>query len=274
MLKLIDLLRLSGVGLANFKIHCATDNKRSTWRPLQAYLAGEFEHGQSCQSQKNFECEHIVSLINLADGEHWLFAGVYRVLGVRRGNPYDRNGFYYETKALGGLDHLAGRAIIKFAKTFRASYLTGAKYANQLIVAAIREQRMTIGGFPGFNRVLLPFSMLQALIREANPSWRAALGNISGVYLVVDNSTGKQYVDSAYGGVGIWQRWVAYAKTGHGGNKELRELLRSRGERHARNFQFALLEMCDINASTDYICKRESHWKEVLRSREFGLNWN
>jgi len=65
-----------------------------------------------------------------------------------------------------------------------------------------------------------------------------------------------------------------YATFGHGGNKELRQLLRAKGDEYANNFQFSLLEVCDINANPDYIISRESHWKDVLLTREFGLNRN
>ena len=164
--------------------------------------------------------------------------------------------------------------IVEFNKTFRASYLRGRKYENQLLVAAIREQRMTIGDFPGFNAVLLSHGMLRTVIREANPSWRTALGNVAGVYVITDTTNGKQYVGSAYGGVGIWQRWTSYAKNGHGGNKEFRKLLKANGADHMRFLQFSLLEVCDLNCSDDHVIKRESHWKTVLGTREFGLNKN
>jgi len=222
MLKLTDLLRLSGIALGDFKIHCATGVTSS---PLEAFFDGTFQQWQGSQNQKNFECEQILSLIHLG-GTRWLFAGVFAVLGVKAGNDHNPNGYEYSTKELDGLDHLTGRAIVEFNKTFRASYLRSGKYEDQLLVVAIRDRRMTIGDFPGFNSVLLSHTMLRTVIREANPSWRTALSNVSGVYVITDTSSGKQYVGSAYGGIGIWQRWSEYAKNGHGGNKELRELLR------------------------------------------------
>jgi hypothetical protein len=174
---------------------------------------------------------------------------------------------------MGGLEHLGGRVIIEFNKTFRNSYLLS-HHEDKLFVAAIRDQRMTIGDFPGFNAVLLSHAKLKTLMRESHPSWRTALSNIAGVYVITDTTSGKQYVGSAYGGTGIWQRWAAYSKNGHGGNKELRRILNANGADHARFLQFSLLEICDLNASDDYIIGRESHWKTVLRTREFGLNSN
>ena len=92
--------------------------------------------------------------------------------------------------------------------------------------------------------------------------------------MIADRHTGKPYVGSAYGGIGIWQRWENYVKTGHGGNKELRALLKRRGMNHTSQFQFSLVEVCDITASPAYVVARETHWKNVLLSREFGLNSN
>jgi hypothetical protein len=45
---------------------------------------------------------------------------------------------------------------------------------------------MTIGDFPGFNSVVLSHSMLRTLARECPSSWRTALSNVSGVYLITD----------------------------------------------------------------------------------------
>ncbi|RJR21415.1 MAG: GIY-YIG nuclease family protein [Desulfobacteraceae bacterium] len=269
-IKLIDLIQLAGVTLDDFKIHCATGANPT---PLEAFFDGKFQQWQEPQNQKNFECRHILSLIHLG-GTRWLFAGVYEVLGVAPGKWKPTNCYMYSTREILGLDHLTGRALIEFDKVFRASYLRGKRYADQLRVVSIREQRMTIGDFPGFNSIILSHRMLQTLVRELNPSWRSALSNVSGVYLITDTLTGKHYVGSAYGGEGIWQRWTAYATTGHGGNKELRELLEVGGPDHVHFFQYTLLEVCDINSSNDQIIARETHWKIVLRSREFGLNSN
>ena len=76
MLKLHDLITQSGLDLVDFKIHCATG---SEWAPLDAYFEGRFKEWQEHQTQKNFECEHGVSLIHLRSSE-WLFAGVWSVL--------------------------------------------------------------------------------------------------------------------------------------------------------------------------------------------------
>ena len=270
MLKLTDLIQIAGVDLGEFKIHCATGRSSS---PLDAFFDGRWKAWQEEQNQKNFECDRIVSLIHLNESR-WLFAGVFEVLGVRKGRRHTPDGYLYDTREVGGLEHLTGRAIIHFDKTFRASYLRGPKHADQMLVIGLLEQRMTVGEFPGFNAVLLSHTKLNTVVRESVDSWRAALSNVAGVYVITNNSSGKHYVGSAYGGDGIWSRWCAYAKNGHGGNAELRSLLNEEGSTHADNFQYSILEVCDLNASNEFIIGRESHWKAVLRTREYGLNSN
>jgi hypothetical protein len=152
--------------------------------------------------------------------------------------------------------------------------LVGKNYETALDVVEIKPEKMSIADFPGFNSVLLSYEMLKSIVRQDHPSWRTALSNIAGVYVISDIANGLQYVGSAYGGIGLWQRWSDYAVTGDGGNKEFRSLLRAKGTDYASNFQFSILGVCDINASPDYILAREFHWKNVLLSREFGYNQN
>ncbi len=270
MIKLIDLISMAGIKLFDYKIHCATGKDHP---PLDAYFAGTFKKWQEQQTQKNFQCKHVLSLIHL-ENNCWLFAGVYAVKGVK---PYLRKGrrhFMYSTVEVKGLEHLTGKAIIQFDKKFRASYLKGPSHEDRLFLSELRNQIMTIGDFPGYNSVLLSYRNLGTIIRESNPSWRSALCNVSGVYLITDTKTGRSYVGSAYGGDGIWQRWMAYAKTGHGGNKELRLLLSKKSKIYVDNFQYSILEVCDLNSSNDYIINRECYWKNVLLTREYGLNSN
>jgi len=271
MIKLTDLIRSSGIELKKFKIHCATGGE--TNGPLEAFFAGKWKQWQEGQNQENFKCDQIISLIHLGKSR-WLFGGVFQVFDVKRDTTTPPNRFRYSTEELVGLDHLPGRAIVEFNKTFRNSYLRGEKYGHELFVVAIREQRMTVGDFPGFNKVLLSHANMTTVIRESNPTWRGALGSVAGVYVITDNSSGAKYVGCACGGDGIWQRWLAYATNGHGGNEELKALLRDKGSEHVRNFQYAILEVCDLGTSREDVLERESHWKDVLRTREFGLNRN
>ena len=59
-----------------------------------------------------------------------------------------------------------------------------------------------------------------------------------------------------------------------GGNVELKRLLAQHGADYAENFRYSILEVCNMNLGNDYIIGRESHWKNILMTREFGLNEN
>lgn len=270
MIKLMDLVRLSGLTMVKFKIHCATGVNPS---PLEAFYDGKFKEWQECQHNRNFKCDQVLSLIHLG-GSDWLFAGVYKVHSVQPKSNGKKSWFEYSTSEVLGLDHLTGRAIVVFNKQFRASYLKGERYSESLIVKEIKPERQSIGDFPGYNKFCLPFRNLKTIVRQELQSWKTSLSNVAGVYLIADAKTGKQYVGSAHGDVGIWQRWCAYADTGHGGNKELRQLLIEKGNDYTVNFLFTVLEVIDLSASKENITAREDHWKCALLTRQYGYNSN
>lgn len=266
MIRLIDILKTQGISLGRYKIHLATTGKTS---PLEAYLGGTFKEWQEEQNNKNFECETVIGLIHRGD-DRWLFGGVYRILGVEPGAKVP---FLYKTELLPGQDDLVGRVVVKFKREFRASYIWGEKYGQQLEVAEILDSPLSIEEFKGYNKVRLKHAELRMIVQKREPSWSSALSNVGGVYLIMDASTGKAYVGSASGIGGIWQRWCSYAEAGHGGNAELIALLHEKGSGYAENFQYSVLEIADLLDTKDQVLKREGHWKHVLMSRKFGYNY-
>ena len=98
-------------------------------------------------------------------------------------------------------------------------------------------------------------------------------------------ATGQLYVGSASGDskkdagadLGIWQRWRAYANPEDptGGNKKFKDIMAKHGAGYIiENFTYSILEVCDTKMTTAEVCERESHWKDVLGSRRFGMNRN
>lgn len=268
MIKLIDLLKIAGVYLNSYKIHCATGKDDS---PLEAFFENRFKVWQEHQSQQNFRCDEIISLIHLHN-DRWLFAGIYHVLGVKHRKQGEKSWFEYGTKEMTGLDHLSGRVVVQFRKRFIASYLIGTKYIDKLLVSEIREKRMRVSDFPGYNAVRLSYRLLRTVVRKNIPQWKAPLSDVGGVYLVTDNHTGKHFVGSVQGGDTIWHRWVSFAVSGHADIKPLRRLISREVGDYQFNFQFSILEICDLNATRDYVDSRAQHWKAVLRSIAFGYN--
>lgn len=106
---------------------------------------------------------------------------------------------------------------------------------------------------------------------EAHRDWKAALSAVGGVYLLLAEKTGRQYVGSAYGTMGIWGRWHHYAKSGHGGNVKLRKLMKKDAE-YPSGFRFSVLQILPRTMGKNKVLEREMLYKEKLGTRATGLN--
>ncbi len=271
-MRLFDLIKIMNpeVTPEKSKIHLAGWTGEDD--PLAEYYAGTFNEWQGWQSKKNFNRKYLVSLISLRAADRWLFAGVYHPRGVtkKQGGKY----FKYTLDEDESCAEMGGRIVASFSRSFRQSYLIGENWADQFTVSEFRPERLTIGDFPGFKSVSLSKSELDLIVRQSLDSWRTALSNVAGVYLISDTKTGGLYVGSASGEGGIWQRWSEYSATGHGGNVELRKLLGKEMVERSKDLHFAILEIADVHASKEEILGRESHWKDILLTRTHGLNAN
>ena len=143
------------------------------------------------------------------------------------------------------------------------------------MVDELRPEPLRIKEFLGYSSALLTKQELDTVVAQGITSWKAGLSAVAGVYVIADRHTGKLYVGSATAGEGIWSRWCAYSHTGHGGNRELIQLLDEEGAEYAQHFQFGVLEIADTHASTEDVLRRESYWKDLLQSRRpHGYNAN
>ena len=96
---------------------------------------------------------------------------------------------------------------------------------------------------------------------------------VAGVYLILATS-GDQYIGSAYGASGIWGRWRNYAKTGHGGNAQLKKLIRSDPRAYPEQFRFSVLQILPKTMAFNEVVRRETQYKHKLGTRAKGLNSN
>ena len=69
----------------------------------------------------------------------------------------------------------------------------------------------------------------------------------------------------------LWGRWKEYIANGNGGNIELKNLDFSYIQ---KNFRYSILEIYKSTTDDDAILERESWWKELLMTRQFGYNKN
>ena len=156
------------------------------------------------------------------------------------------------------LGDLIGKLLIDWGPAARA-WVQRADRQNKAITElrpAFKEPE-----FPGFLKFTAPLSMLDRLPQ----TWVAALRASRGVYILTCSRTKEQYVGSATGHDGFWQRWQDYAHTGHGGNIALKS-------REPSDYQVAILQMAGTDATNDDIISMEERWKEKLQSKEMGLN--
>lgn len=268
-MKIKELIELDSEMVSETKIHFAIGAKEK-FQPLYAFYRNDFKSWQENQHNKNFERAYILSLIYYAKDE-WLFAGIYKKIAVQK----QEDGRYrYETELLPNGSEMIGKLLVKFTKKFRQSYPYLENYVDELELLAILRERYTVQPFPGYEKVKIEFELLKTIVAQGEQSWQTALSNVKGVYLISDLSNGKHYVGSAYGQNAFWDRWKEYSETGHGGNKELKALIEKHGIEYALSFQFAILETRSMNSEDDEIIRRESFWKEILLSKQFGYNKN
>ena len=281
MINLTQLLEINEHEFKDYKVHFAIgrDHRKE---PYNTFLIDGFKNWQEHQTNKNFGRKYILSLVYY-EKDIWMFAGIYEVLPVKPvpvQNDIGWTGWKYETKLADKATDYIGRAFFRFKKEFRASYPVleldpkNGEPIAKMPLSHILDKRVALADFIGFDKVNIDYKTLKYIISDNIPSWKSALSNVMGIYLIVDMLTGKQYIGSAYGDECIWQRWSNYAKDGHGGNIELKELLKENGEEYKFNFKYSILEVCNMNLGSEYIIGRETHWKEVLLTRKFGLNKN
>ena len=280
MIKLTEMLNIKTEDKSKYKIHFATGLKNKK-EPFEQFLIDKFDEWQAQQTKQNFKRDYVISLIYY-EKDIWLFGGVYK---VNNQNPIaislgKTTKWKYDLSLTDNQKDLIGRVFVYFKKEFRISYpnletkpLNGEK-PEDICIYSILDQKISINDFDGFDNVNIPYFTLKYIIDNNINSWKSALSKAKGIYLIVDTLTGKQYVGSAYGEECIWQRWAEYAKNGHGGNVELKKIIKSNNADYIHNFKYSILEVCNLNLGNDYIIERETYWKEVLLTKEFGLNSN
>ena len=205
-------------------------------------------------------------------GDQWLLTTIKkitRLLDVTDGVGYDAD----EVKEY---EQYFGRLVVEYHNPCRTM---GRKYENvmdELEVVQILNEQYTGNEFPGYENVRLSYPLLKNIVDRQLPGWVDALRNQKAVYLITDTKTGEMYVGSATSQTGmLLQRWSSYAADGHGGNVELRELVKQQGFDYVKeNFQYSILENYNARMDDGYILKRESWWKETLCTRTHGYNKN
>ena len=202
----------------------------------------------------------------------WLLTTIKRV--TKDLDVYDA--INYEGEELEQYKSYFGRVVIKYRKTSQQQGRYYGEICDDLEVQQILPTVFEGNDFPGYDKVRLSYPQLEAVLNHGKRDWIAALENQKAVYLITDKENGKMYVGSATSDYGmLLQRWRSYISNGHGGNKELIELVEKKGINYIKNnFYYSILENYNARVDDQVILERESWWKETLQTRIFGYNSN
>lgn len=234
-------------------------------------------HSDFGNQGKNFKVgDHVLGFIQLKEKSKWLLvtAGIVEEVpsqpGPCRFSQIDR------------LLPLCGRLVAEFEKgnTFSRYVFNLQEFfakRPEACIYEILESEFNLFKFTGYADIKSwRLSFLESVLESQRfAAVRSRLEEVSGIYYILDEKTGKGYVGSAYGAAGLAQRWSCYVETLTGGNKKLKELYEKEGPEYFReNFKFSLLEWFYDKVPAEKIIERENSWKEALGTRINGYNAN
>jgi hypothetical protein len=232
----------------------------------------DFEAYQSTQKWKNRlqEGSSLAAFVVGSERET-LFVGMYDVLKLWRENGpcYDpvlgdmgnQDRSCHELKHSDRMQEYEEKLVIdwgpgKLAWRQRANEKNGNKH-----VLEIRAQAKQ-APFPGYIKFRCQLGELVSIY----PSWQQRFEEGKGVYLLTFDD-GMQYVGSAKGEDGFWQRWQNYLANGHGGNQVL-----IRDHRDARSAMISILEVSGSADTDQDIIGQEMTWQQKLGTRAKRLD--
>ncbi|MBE5744419.1 MAG: GIY-YIG nuclease family protein [Clostridiales bacterium] len=276
-LKLNDILQLTKEELSRTKIRLNTYNGDKN--PID-----EFKKNPQLLLDWNYwnnkpykEGQISIGLVNMGNHKWLLFTvGVIKkVLSTPIKSNDGINGIQVEYETLEKYNDLYGRVVVHYHNKTQQLF-RNADLLNDLEIKEILPSVFTGFDFPGYDNVCLSFEELESIVNGNYGSYHNALRNQKAVYLQTDKATGKLYVGSATSKNDmLLARWGTYIRNGHGGNKDLIDLINEKGFDYVKkNFQYSILENFNSRVDDNYVLARESFWKEVLQSRKFGYNKN
>lgn len=280
-MKLQELLAYKGINLERTRLirHNLSNGEIAAY-----YNQGQIETYQMIQRPFRFKnCDYVISFLG-TEGTNGVFLGCYKVNGFSKYDisklpvnfsiELDASTDYviFHLEATDILAELKNRLVIDWGKGTINWCQNGTTDKEILeIRPAVSEVE-----FISYDKVLLSFDTLRKIVynKAAYKEWEDKLSAVAGVYLITDTKTGKHYVGSASGlEGGIWGRWSEYARTKHGGNKRLVELITADPD-YCYNFQYSILEVFPLKRDKQEVLEYEQLYKKKLWSIQFGLNDN
>lgn len=269
MIKLNDILGFDNLHNVKIRFNLMF---RQNWNPIEHFKNGDIStmlegHYWNYNKNKSYkEGQITIGFVKIKPDENfWLLFHIGQVT-----KDLNRlNGVGYEFQDLPEYEKYVGRLIVKFKNKAQTMIRNAESVIDDCYVSQILPDTFDNDIFPGYEKINISwFDMKRTLEKD---TWKTALQNQKGIYLVTDISNGKMYVGSAYGENMILGRWKSYLNTGHGGNVGLRKLTIEHIQQY---FRFSILDIYKSTTDDQIIIDRENYWKEVLQTRQFGYNEN
>jgi hypothetical protein len=268
-IKLNDILRLDNLNNVKVRFNLTFEQN---WNPIELFKNGDIQvmlNGQywNYDKRKSYKNGQItIGFVKIKPNENnWLLFHIGKItkdLNIQ-------NGVGYEYETLTEYEKYFGRIIVRFKNKSQNMVRKAESVIDNCEISQILSDVFDNDIFPGYDKVNISWTELSRVITK--DSWKTALKNQKGVYLITDTLNGKMYIGSAYGDEMILNRWKSYVETGSGGNKELKKL---EFDHIKKNFRYSILDIFKSTTENEIIIERESWWKETLLSRKFGYNAN
>ena len=216
-------------------------------------------------SKKSFKVGQIVIGLLRIDGDRWVLFDIVKIeedLNVTNGPGYKKSSLEEHKKFF-------GRVVVRYKNQSQNLIRKAETIIEDCVVSQILDAEFEDSEFPGYDQVNVHWSDLARLIDK--PSWKTALQNQKGVYLITNEEDGRMYVGSAYGENMMHGRWTAYVKNGNGGNVELKKIP---FEDIKKKFKYSILDIYKSSVDDATIISREAWWKSVLMTQKHGYNKN
>jgi len=265
MILLNDILKLSASHLENTKVRFNIQGFAGEALFLFKNNRDDLQIWQfwNYRTKKSYKVGNTTIGFIRIEGNKWLLFDISRIT-----KDLDKfNAVGYEYEKIEEYEKYCGRLIIEFENKAQTLIRRANSVFKHCKVLQILDGTFDNDIFPGYEYVNVTWQELRQLINK--DSWKTALENQKGVYLITDTSNGKMYVGSAYGTNMLHGRWSNYIGNGHCGNVELKELSFDHIQRY---FKYSILDIFKSTIDDKVILKRESWWKKNLMTREFGYN--
>jgi len=268
-IKLNDILKIDNLDNVKIRFNLMFGGN---WNPIEMFKNNEMDiilggHYWNYDKKKSYQEGQItVGFIRIKSNENlWLLFHIGKItkdLNIQ-------NGIGYEYETLTEYEKYFGRIIVRFKNKSQNMVRKAESVINDCEIAQILPDVFDNDIFPGYDKVNISWNELSRIITK--DTWKTALQNQKGIYLITDSTNGKMYVGSASGNEMILNRWKSYVETGHGDNKDLKNLDFNHIKQY---FRYSILDIFKSTTDQQIILERESWWKFVLQSRKFGYNNN